>query len=68
MTKLQLEKIIIIQEITIREKRRRGRSQQWIYDNLIAGTFFISKPTYDRYLARNAKKELKELQAKNDDT
>lgn len=58
---LQLKKIIEIQDITIHEKKR-GVTQKWIYENLIRDQYFISKATYDRYLARNAKKELRELE------
>lgn len=54
-----LRKVVEIQEITMREKRR-GMSQQWIYENIIRDQFFISYPTYNRYLTRPAKRELKE--------
>ncbi|WP_321287833.1 hypothetical protein [uncultured Sunxiuqinia sp.] len=56
-----LKKIIKVQEITIREKER-GATQKWIYENLIRDEFFISLSTFNNYLARNAKKELKELE------
>lgn len=41
----------------MREKQR-GMSQQWIYENIIRDQYFISYPTYNRYLARPAKREL----------
>lgn len=56
---LILKKIIEVQEITLREKRR-GASQQWIYEHMIKDKYFISYSTYNRYLARNAKAELKQ--------
>jgi hypothetical protein len=57
-----LEKIIEIQNIVI-EQQQRGVSQMWTYHNLIRPRFFISKGTFKNYLARNAKRELKELLA-----
>ncbi|WP_159517707.1 hypothetical protein [Sunxiuqinia indica] len=56
-----LKRIVKVQEITIREKQR-GVSQKWIYENLIRDQFYISLPTYNNYLARNAKRELRELE------
>lgn len=64
ITPLHLKKIIEVQEITL-EQSRRGVSQAWTYRNLIRDRFYISKSTYNKYLARNAKKELTELQQKN---
>ena len=58
--RILLEKIIAIQTIVVREQKR-GVSQKWIYENLIASKFYISYPTFNNYLARNAKRELAEL-------
>jgi hypothetical protein len=55
-----LNRIIDVQEITLREKEH-GSSQVWIYQNIIADRFRISKSTYDRYLAIAAKREIKKL-------
>lgn len=55
-----LEKIMEVQEITMREKKR-GATQAWIFRNLICKQFHISKSTFDRYLSTNAKKELAKL-------
>lgn len=55
-----LLKIIAIQEIVIKEQKR-GATQTWIFENLIKDAFFCSKPAFDKYLARNAKRELEVL-------
>ena len=55
---LMLKKIIEIQEVTLREKRH-GASQQWVYEHVIKDHYFISYSTFNRYLARNAKAEIK---------
>lgn len=60
-----LLKIIEIQEIVIREKKR-GATQKWIFENLIKKPFFISEATFNNYLARNAKRELAELERKDE--
>lgn len=56
-----LKKIIKVQEIVL-EQKRRGVSQLWVYENLIREPFFISYSTYNRWLAVNAKRKLKELE------
>ncbi|MEN6423551.1 MAG: hypothetical protein ABFD76_16555 [Smithella sp.] len=56
-----LKKIVEIQQIALREKRR-GASQQWIYEHLVRDQYFISYSTFNRYLSRNAKAELKQAQ------
>lgn len=61
--RILLLKIIAVQEIVLREKKR-GASQRWIFENLIKDVFFISEPAFNKYLARNAKKELKDLEKK----
>lgn len=52
-----LNKIVKIQDIVLREKAR-GATQIWVYDNLIADVYFISYDTFNKYLNRNAKREL----------
>lgn len=58
-----LLKIIEIQEL-VKKEQKRGVPQTWIYRNLVRDRFYISETTFKTYLARNAKKELKELKAK----
>lgn len=58
-----LLKIIEIQNIVIKEQQR-GATQRWIYKNLIKDRYFISEPAFNKYLARNAKRELAELSEK----
>ncbi len=60
-----LEKIIDVQNLTL-EHKRRGVTQTWIYENLVKRQYGISKSTYDKWLCRNAKKELSELVNKNE--
>lgn len=60
-----LLKIIEIQEIVLREQKR-GVTQRWTYRNLIRDRYFISERAFEHYLARNAKKELKELDEKKE--
>ncbi len=55
-----LSKIIEIQEITLRFKKK-GLTQKAIFRNEIENQYMISFSTYCKYLATNAKKELKEL-------
>ncbi len=56
-----LKKIIEVQTITL-DYKSRGINQEWIYINVIAPRFYISRGTFYNYLAINAKKELKGLQ------
>ncbi|WP_026473961.1 hypothetical protein [Alkaliflexus imshenetskii] len=55
--KNRLLRIIKIQEITV-EHTRNGVSQEHVYRSYIAPAFAISRRTYYKYLATNAKKEL----------
>jgi len=55
----RLQKIIEIQNIVLEEKEN-GRSQAWIYDNIIIKRFFIAKSTFDKYMTINAKRILRE--------
>lgn len=59
--KILLTRIIEIQNITI-EYKKKGLTQRRIYDNIIYPRFIISESTYNNYLSRNAKKELKNLE------
>lgn len=53
------KRIIDIQEIVLSYKKK-GTPQKWIYDHVIQERFRISYSTFNRYLAINAKKKLKE--------
>jgi hypothetical protein len=55
-----LEKMVQIQDITL-EHTKRGVKQEWVYINVIYPGFKISRGTYYKYLAHNAKAELKRL-------
>lgn len=59
-----LIKILRIQSIVM-EHKKKGCTQKWIYENIIKPQFFISYPTYNRYLAINAKSELKKIENKS---
>ena len=56
-----LQRIVTIQEITLKHTSN-GVSQEFVYENVISKTFFISRSTYYRYLAQNAKHELKKYE------
>lgn len=60
-----LKRVVEVQNITL-ENKRRGKTQEWTYNEIIYPRFFISKATFYAYLARNAKKELKELLRSSD--
>ena len=53
-----LKKIVTIQSIVL-ENKRKGRTQKWIYENLIRDQFYISFSCYNRYLGMNAKGMMK---------
>ncbi len=55
-----LEKVIIIQQIVI-ENKKKGCTQKWIYNNLIVDAYKISYSTFNNYLSINAKYELQKL-------
>lgn len=59
-----LVKIIEIQDIVLRERKRGGVSQVYIFESLIKNQYHISYSTFNSYLARNAKKELESLNKK----
>ncbi len=55
-----LRRIIEIQDITLREKAV-GKTQEYIFENLIKPRFMISRGTYYNYLGINARHEIKRL-------
>jgi len=55
-----LKKIIDIQNIYL-EHNAKGVSGEFIYKRMISQVYKISRSTFYKYLAINAKKELKEL-------
>lgn len=57
-----LERVLAIQTVTL-EHKRRGVSQEWVYQNIIYPTYLISRTTYYSYLGCNAKAELKRIEA-----
>jgi hypothetical protein len=59
-SKNHLKKVVRVQNITL-EYTQKGVTQAWVYKNIIQPNFFISERTYARYLAKPAKKQLKEL-------
>lgn len=60
-----LTKILKIQEIAL-QHNRQGLFFKEIFHKHIEKQFNISKRTFDTYLGTNARKELKELQAKKE--
>lgn len=54
-----LRKMVEVQELVL-EHKKRGATQVWIYENIIAPAFFISYSTFNRYLSYPAKRELRE--------
>lgn len=60
-----LTKILKIQEIAL-QHNRQGLFFKEIFHQHIEKQFNISKRTFDTYLGTNARKELKELQAKKE--
>ena len=61
-----LNKIIEIQAIVLRENKR-GCFQKATYENHIKEQYHISYSTFNNYLARNAKKELADLNNKENE-
>ncbi len=59
-----LKKIIQVQNVYLAHKPS-GATDVFIYKNYIAPVFFICQRTFNRYLATNARKELKELVTSN---
>lgn len=61
--KYLLHRIIEVKEL-VRIGRKRGQSQIWIYNNQVKDRYHISFATFNNYLAVNAARELKELEAR----
>ncbi len=59
--KLLLRKIIEIQDIVLREKKR-GVTQRHVYETIIREKYLIAESTFNSYLGRNAKKELADIE------
>lgn len=59
-----LKKVIEVQNITL-EHTKRGATQRWVYNNLIADRFYICESTYNRYLSLPAKSLLKKSDEKD---
>lgn len=57
-----LKKIIDIQTIVLEQTSKHGSTQEWIYSQLIAPTYRISRATFYNYLSVNAKKELNRIE------
>lgn len=62
-----LLRMIEVQTLVL-QYQKEGHYQRWIYKNIIYPKYLISIATYYRFLATNAKKELKELQALKNET
>jgi hypothetical protein len=62
-----IRRALEVQEIYLRFKQD-DLPDIWIYRRHIKPRFHVSIRTFYRYLARNAKKELKELEAQNNNT
>lgn len=58
-----LRRVIDIQNIYLRE-RERGATGEWVYRNLVAPVYHISKSTFQKYMSINAKRELHEIESK----
>lgn len=55
-----LRRICEIQDATLKETAK-GKTQKWVYENLIQPRYMISQATYYNYLGTNARLELKQL-------
>lgn len=58
-----LELVIEIQKI-VKEEKAHGKTQKWIYYNLINKRFHISRSTFNNYMCINARRELSKLDEK----
>lgn len=59
MNKNKLMKICRVQEVTF-GLQQRGFTKEHIYSNFIFPVYFISRRTYDKYMAENAERILQE--------
>lgn len=55
-----MERVVMIQQI-VKEQKRQGKTQKWIYLNIIRADYPMSRSTFNNYMCINAKRELKEL-------
>jgi len=60
-----LKRLIEIQDITLKHTVQ-GISQAWVFRNLIRDKYHISRPTFDSYMSINAKKDLRDMDDKNE--
>jgi len=58
-----LEGVIEIQDIVIAEKKL-GKTQKWIFENLIKKQYHMCGSTFNNYMCINAKRELAKLEEK----
>lgn len=55
--------VIEIQEI-VKEYKKHGHTQKWIYKNLIHEQYHVCSSTFNNYMCINAKRELAKLEEK----
>ena len=60
-SKYALLRALKFQNIVLKHQKC-GATQTWIYENIVKPDYPISKSTFDRYMAINAKKLLKDLE------
>jgi hypothetical protein len=58
-----LERVIEIQKI-VKEEKKQGKSQKWIFENLIEKQYHMCSSTFNNYMCINAKRELAKLEEK----
>ncbi len=56
-----LKRIVDIQN-TVLEHTCKGVSQEWVFNNIIAPNYHISRSTFYSYLSVNAKMELRKIE------
>ncbi len=56
-----LKRVVEVQNIVL-TCRNKGITQKWIFENVIYPRFLISYSTFNKYLARPAKRELRQLE------
>lgn len=52
-----LEKVIEIQDI-VKAEKQHGKTQKWIYQNLIKKQYHMCSSTFNNYMCINARREL----------
>jgi hypothetical protein len=58
-----LERVLEIQKI-VKEEKKHGKSQKWIFENLIEKQYHMCASTFNNYMCINAKRELAKLDEK----